>query len=241
MELAVFADTDEQKGHCARALEKINDTILPQGLHLARMDFRFMNAGQQQKIKKAVEQEKPLDEKQRAMLTEDYTLPRAAMQGLSITGKQPMAVLDPEPVEERLGPFARNHDGGSLTTEGVGLGTFPKFYCNITRANLATFGQPYRKLQTFGAADGTSTNVYHSLIFGNGSWYFQLPAGLCRIDVQCDWTTGWRLVHRGDTPFGFQLRPGQKLMVQVIGPEKWSGTPYGEADLFDDQEVLRDV
>lgn len=194
------------------------------------------------KVKKIMQQEAPLDEKQKQILGDHYTLPRAALQGLSITSKQPMAILDEAPVEERLGPFARNHDGGALETEGIGVGSFPLFICNVNWEILPEMGQPFRKLQTFASEDGSiGTNWYHTLIYGSGVWYFELVAGLCRIDVQCDWTTGWRVCHRGLTAMACQMRPDMKMVVQVIGPEKWKGTLLDNRDLFTDDEVMDDV
>lgn len=248
VELAVFADIDEVKGTCARSLERINDLLIPQGVHLCRMDFRFQALSPSgAKLKKMREDESPLDDRTKDFFLKTYTLPPAAMQGLCLTAKQDMAVLDSEPVNPRLGPFARNHDGGSMQTQGSladgsPLGAFPKFICNVTKESLPQIGQPFRKLTTIASPDGKIIpNCFHSLFHGSGVWYFHLPAGLCRIDVQCDWSTGWRVVHCGDTPFAYQMRPGMKLVQQITGPETWQASVFDETDLFTDAEALEDV
>jgi len=249
VELAVFADIDEVKGKCARSLERINDTLIPQGVHLARMDYRFWGlAPAGGKIKKMVLDEKPLEEKAKEAVLKHYTLPLAAMQALCRTANLSLAILDTALVDKRLGPFARNHDGGALETkgslpDGSPLGTYPKIMCNVTKDNLPQFGQPFRKLVKLCSTDGQDIypNCYHHLLFGSGVWYFDLPAGLCRIDLECDWTTGWRLVHRGYTPMAYQIRPGMKLVQQVIGPDSWQASVSCQDDMFTDAEVLEDV
>lgn len=239
---AVWSPENHQQGRCLRELERINAICRPNGLFVARMDKRYTD----DHIKKWLESAPPSDEYAMEGLRREYFLPRAAMQGLSITARQALGVLDEAPVDDRLGPFARNKDGGEVVTAGEGLGEFPELF-NITQ-DTASRLKPFWKLHTDAAEDGTIVNEYWTLLNGSGVWFHKLgekppfkgffqgfwgqgpeesspsSGGFARLELQCDWDCCWRVVYRGDLAHSFTVTVGSKFVSQMMGPKKWKQT-----------------
>ncbi|CAE8593198.1 unnamed protein product, partial [Polarella glacialis] len=233
-------------------------------------------------LKKLLVKEGQLDESEVQALLTHYTLPRPALQALCVSANQELAVKSEDFVDARLGPFARDKDGGHMSTECDVLGRFPRLYdtpghsnnnsnsSNNSNNNMlkdeAALGQqqqqqhqqqqqqqqqqllptpsnnpfqqqqqqlqqqqqqqhqqqePYERLHTASAGDGTSVNNFVSLLTGTATWFHITDRAVSKLILTCDGHTGWRLIYRGDVPSSYHFGPGTRCLVQVIGPQQW--------------------
>merc|ERR1712110_1148311 len=57
-----------------------------------------------------------------------------------------------------------------------------------------------------------------------------------KLDLNCDATTGWRVVYRGEVPHGLRVKEGMKFAWQVIGPQEWKPT-FMDSDPWTDYSL----
>jgi len=252
-------DAEEQgQGLFTKQLAFINDILVPNGVCLHRIDLRFQRPELQTRIA-------AFDGKGSQLLdaiAKEYALPYQALQGLAISSKQDFAVKGNDDADPKLGPFGRTKDGGSLTTVGAGFGAFPKVDAVRNNNHPDLYKQPYRRLHSNASAEGVTTNEFLTVFAGSCTFYLKLgkkapckgifkgvlgqegedgkdtiPEGFVKLDLNCDATTGWRVVYRGEVPHGLRVKEGMKFAWQVIGPQEWkpaflNADPWTEYSLY---------
>mmetsp|Transcript_82938 Transcript_82938/g.168326 ORF Transcript_82938/g.168326 Transcript_82938/m.168326 type:complete len:275 (-) Transcript_82938:92-916(-) len=167
---ARFGRSNEEQGICIRQVNIINDLTRPCGINIWRLDKRYYREEMKKKIREW--ENNPNNKVVNDMMNHFFTLPRAAIQGLCISSRQDMSVLDDAPVDDRLGPHARTQDGGKVRTQGDKLGKFPKVEA-VGPNSPDLVSQPFRRLHTNAAEDGTTTNEVITLFHGRASFFFQ--------------------------------------------------------------------
>jgi len=239
-------DAEEQgQGLFAKQLAYINDILVPNGVCLHRIDLRFLRPDMQTRVAAFDGKGSQLLD----MIAKEYALPYQALQGLTISSKQDFAVKGNDDADPKLGLFGRTKDGGCLATTGVGFGTFPKVDAVRNSNHPDMYRQPYRRIHSNASSDGVTTNEFLTMFAGSCTFYAKLgkkppcqgifkgvlgqegeagkdatPDGFVKLDLNCDASTGWRVVYRGEVPHGLRVKEGMKFAWQVIGPQEWKPT-----------------
>lgn len=240
-----------------RQLGFINEILMANGVSLHRLDLRFQPDNSKARVNafegKCGQQNTQLMEQ----MTKEFVLPYQALQGLTIASQQDFAVTGADEASKKAGLFARTKDGGAMSTTGAGFGAFPKVDAVRNQNHPDLYRQPYRRLHSNASADGVSTNEFLTVFAGACTFYCKLgkkapfkginssagglkdaiPEGFVKLDLNCDATTGWRVVYRGEVPHGLRVKEGMKFAWQVIGPEDWiptflSADPWTQYSLY---------
>jgi len=203
-------------------MDEINLKLSPFRAFVAHLYLRYTVP----KLKKLMMSESPLDDSGRDLLMQHYVLPLDAMTGLCTTAGCVGMTADElsgtyrSCIAEMANKFLCVPEGGHAQTQGD-LGKFPALF-DVTATTKISVGQPFQKLHTNAANDGTGVNEFMTLLSGSASFCQKTDDGsVSTLQVSCSDKAGWRILQVGTIPHSMTMGPSVKCIKQIIGPEKW--------------------